>query len=69
MKDLGYCNTWKVYGKVLNRWVQVQDLTPDIVKNCNHRTIDVNLDKSNRGHDTLTTCEKCGYCYHTDSSD
>lgn len=71
MEDLGYCNGWKTSQLIHNKWFPL-DNTPDIVKKCRklgHKTYDTNLDLTQHGYNTLTTCEECGYCYHTDSSD
>ena len=74
MKDLGYCNSW--YAPHIwdgEKFVKkFEDKIPDVVRHCNelgHKLAESNQDQTQHGYDTVTLCEVCGYCYHTDSSD
>lgn len=72
MIDLGWENSW-YHNKVFKNgeWTQEPDEVPEIVKKCRalgHRPLH-RSSPEHRGLDNVTTCEECGYLYHTDSSD
>ena len=66
VKDLGWCNEWL-------KWVDNKPVWPEIVAKCQalgHRVTETDEGRvKQRGLDTVTRCDICGYKYHTDSSD